>query len=108
MEFGTCRGFPPRCDSVAGEFDWACPTERKEEGRHCTAAEGGARPGLGAPPAPGHRGVAVAMADRHGDDVAPGCAGVPAERRGPEWAAALFSERSCIFDGSLYLPRGGS
>lgn len=87
--------------------------EEGEEGRRCTAAEEGAHLGCGVAPTPGHCDVVAVMADCHGDVAALDCgcqrsAGVPAERRGPEWEAELFSGRSGIFGGSLFLPRGGS
>lgn len=113
MDLCTCCGSPPRWDSAADNFDGACLTVRKEAGHRCTAAEGGAHPGCGLPLTPGPRDVAGAMADCHGDVVTLDCGcqksvGVPAEPRGPEWVAELFSERSGIFVGILFLPHGGS
>lgn len=114
MNFSTWCGFPPPlCNSVADHFDWACWAVREEGGRRCTAAEEWAHLGCGVAPPPGHCDVVAAMADRRGDVVALDCgcqrrAGLPVERGGPEWEAELFSERSGIFGGSLFLPRGGS
>lgn len=86
---------------------------RKEAGHRCTAAEERAHPGCDLALTPDPRDAAVVKADCHGDVVALDCgcqrsAGVLAERCGPEWVAKLFSERSCIFGGSLFLPHGGS
>lgn len=101
MIFCTCCGSPPRCNSVADNFDWACLTVRKEAGHRCTAAGEEAHPGCGLALTPGHRDDAGVMGDCHS-------VGVPAEPRGPEWVAELFSERSGIFGGILFLPHGGS
>lgn len=113
MIFCTCCGSPPRCNSVADNFDWACLTVRKEAGHRCTAAGEEAHPGCGLALTPGHRDDAGVMGDCHGDVVTLDCGclksvGVPAEPRGPEWVAELFSERSGIFGGILFLPHGGS
>lgn len=86
---------------------------RKEEGRRCTAAEEAARLGCGVAPTLGHRDAEATMADCRAVVVALDCgwqrsAGAPAEPRGPEWEAELFSERSGRCGGGLFPPRGGS
>lgn len=85
---------------------------RKKEGRRCTAAGEGARPGSSGAPNPGH-GIVVVMGDHHGNVAALGCGchsnvGVQAEGHGQELRAELFSGRFGMFDGSRFLPHGGS
>lgn len=85
---------------------------RMTEGRRCTAAEEEARPCSGGAPNPCH-GIAVVMGDRHGNVAALGCGchsnvGVQAEGRGQELRAELFSGHFGMFDGSRFLPHGGS
>lgn len=86
---------------------------RRTEGRRCTAAEEGARPGSGGTPSLGHHDVVVVMGDCHGNVAALGCGchsnvGVQAGGRGQEWRAELFSGRFGMFGGSRCLPHGGS
>lgn len=86
---------------------------RRMEGRRCTAAKEGALPGSGGAPNPGHPDIVVVMGHCHGNVAALGCGcnssvGVRAEGHCQEWRAELFSGRFGKFDGSRFLPRGGS
>ena len=109
----TCCGSPRHCGSADVDCVRAGALARRTEGRRCSVSEESALPGTAGALDWGYRDDAGVKCGCRGNAVAPGCGchgsvGVQAGGRGQGWRAEPFSGCSCMFGGSLFLPRGES